>query len=105
MKKCQKTRVKVKQMPRDKLLSHTLLYEYEHKRLQHKIKVHAKIANLPRKMRKGIFFSDLYCSTLFINGKFSSLVCSPQAGMVAHPVTQVIGKQAIVDIMDLSKVS
>ena len=29
---------------------------------------------------------------------------SPEAGMVAHPVTQVIGKQAIVDILDLSKV-
>ena len=25
--------------------------------------------------------------------------------MVAHPVTQVIGKQAIVDILDLSKVA
>ena len=27
------------------------------------------------------------------------------AGMVAHPVTQVIGEQAIVDILDLSKVA
>ena len=26
-----------------------------------------------------------------------------EAGMVAHPVTQVIGEQAIVDILDLSK--
>ena len=27
-----------------------------------------------------------------------------EAGMIAHPVTQVIGEQAIVDILDLSKV-
>ena len=26
-------------------------------------------------------------------------------GMVVHPVTQVIGEQAIVDILDLSKVA
>ena len=28
-----------------------------------------------------------------------------KAGMVAHPVTQVIGKQALVEIMDLSEVA
>ena len=28
-----------------------------------------------------------------------------QAGMVAHPVTQVIGEQALVDILDLSEVA
>ena len=27
------------------------------------------------------------------------------AGMVAHPVTQVIGEQALVDILDLSEVA
>ena len=28
-----------------------------------------------------------------------------EAGMVAHPVTQVIGEQALVDILDLSEVA
>ena len=28
-----------------------------------------------------------------------------EAGMIAHPVTQVIGKQALVDILDLSEVA
>ena len=28
-----------------------------------------------------------------------------KAGMVAHPVTQVIGKQALVDILDLFEVA
>ena len=27
------------------------------------------------------------------------------AGMVAHPVTQVVGEQALVDILDLSEVA
>ena len=30
---------------------------------------------------------------------------SLKAGMIAHPVTQVIGEQALVDILDLSKVA
>ena len=37
--------------------------------------------------------------------KSPSLEYKIQAGMVAHPVTQVIGEQALVDILDLSEVT
>ena len=47
-------------------------------------------------------------STLAKKGLCNELVsigCAQKAGMVAHPVTEVIGEQALVDILDLSEVA